>query len=64
MTPTWYQYANLWIVIAGRSGIGKSPCMDYLQGPVRVVQKKWFDEYTDALADYDEQTEIRKKAGW
>jgi DNA polymerase-1 len=62
VTPTWYQYANLWLVIVGRSGIGKSPCMDYLQGPVRVVQKKWFDDYTDALLEFDEQMEIRKKA--
>jgi DNA polymerase I-like protein with 3'-5' exonuclease and polymerase domains len=36
--------------------------MDYLQGPIRFIQKKWFDEFTDALLEYDEQIEVRRKA--
>ena len=62
VTESWFQYANLWFAIVGKSGIGKSHPIEYTQRPLLDLENKWFEEYETALDLYQEQLVERKKA--
>jgi hypothetical protein len=56
----WSEFANLYIGIVAKSGIGKSPCTKAIFNSIFRVEKKWFDEYQTASLQYDEEMGARK----
>jgi len=58
----WIEHANTWIVIVGKSGLGKSPVVRAIQRPVFGAEEKWYAEYQEALKKYELEMETRKFA--
>jgi len=62
--PTNWIYPNVWTLIVGKSGSGKSTGVDYALKFLRPLDKKLFDEHKPQLEKYEaelEQFEKNKK---
>jgi Protein of unknown function (DUF3987) len=60
----WREFANLWIADVGVSGLGKSPATTEVFQHIWKYEQKWYQEYKDALKEYDARmTEWKKDKG-
>lgn len=57
----WMEFANLWIADVGVSGLGKSPATAEIFKPIWNHEKQWYQEYKDALKEYDAKLAEWKK---
>ena len=57
----WAEHPNLYVAIVSRSGVGKSPCMQALKRSIFRIEKERFDAYQQALTQYQEELEARKR---
>jgi hypothetical protein len=55
----WIEHSNLWIVIVGESGTGKSPATRSIQAPAFQLEHKWYGEYREALKQHQHELEKR-----
>lgn len=51
--PGWREFANLWIADVGVSGLGKSPATMEVFHPIWKHERRWSQEYKDALKEYE-----------
>ena len=56
----WTVIPNLWGTVIGNSGIMKSPTLSEVLSPIKRLQALAFDEYSNAKAEYDANTELAK----
>ncbi|MFO7802065.1 MAG: DUF3987 domain-containing protein [Desulfovermiculus sp.] len=57
----WTEHPNLYIVIVAPSGMGKSPCVRAFMKSIFREEKRRFDEFQQALAQYQEEMNARKR---
>ncbi len=48
----WTVTPNLWGLVVGRSGAGKSPCLDEAMRPLDRLCTQWFDEWQKAKEEW------------
>ena len=51
---SWHEYANLFVGLVARSGLGKTPCTTAIFNSVYRLEHKWFDEWDRANREYME----------
>ena len=56
----WIEHGNLWLVIVGKSGIGKSPCVRAIFRPIFEVEKRWYADYQEAYKQYQYELDQRQ----
>ncbi|WP_171267362.1 DUF3987 domain-containing protein [Oceanidesulfovibrio marinus] len=49
---SWCEYANLFMALVARSGMGKSPCVNAFFRSIHRVEKRLQAEYDEAMAQY------------
>jgi hypothetical protein len=57
----WTEHSNLYVVLVAPSGMGKSPCVRTFMKSIFRIEKKRFDEFQQALAQYQEEMNARKR---
>lgn len=57
----WTEFANLWIAAVGLSGLGKSPATTKVFQPIWQQERRWYQEYKEALKEYEAQLAEWKK---
>ncbi|WP_027371135.1 DUF3987 domain-containing protein [Desulfovermiculus halophilus] len=57
----WTEHPNLYIVIVAPSGMGKSPCVRTFMKSIFREEKRRFDEFQQALAQYQEEMNVRRR---
>jgi hypothetical protein len=57
----WTEHPNLYIVIVAPSGMGKSPCVRTFMKSIFREEKRRFEEFQQALAQYQEEMNARKR---
>jgi hypothetical protein len=57
----WIESATIWICIVGKAGINKSaPIAAWLE-PLRCRDKKYFEEYKNEIANYNQYLQVNSK---
>jgi hypothetical protein len=58
LNPDWKQRPNIWTLIVGGSGVGKSPAQDKARYPLDVLQGEAWDRYQELRDKYE--TDLRE----
>ncbi len=58
--PGWAECSNLWIVLVGDSGTGKSPATREIQNPILDIESEWHATFQDETKAYQFELEQRK----
>lgn len=53
----FYQKTNMWLVIVGRPGDGKSPCIDFAMKPLEDYEKNLYEDYQHKLKEWNSVTD-------
>lgn len=53
--PGWVEYANLFIALVGRSGVGKSPVVAYMFKIIYQIEKEYQKIFEDQMLDYEQE---------
>jgi hypothetical protein len=56
----WEEHANLWVVLVGESGTGKSPATREIQGPILDIEEIRHQEFQDKEKAYQFELEQRR----
>lgn len=57
----WMEVANIWIAVVGQAGIGKSPSIQNILGPLQEINSREIKEYIKKSEKYDAFMALDKK---
>jgi Protein of unknown function (DUF3987) len=58
--PGWEEHANMWIVLVGESGTGKSPATQEIQRPIFDLENKWYQDFKESEKEHQFELEQRR----
>ncbi len=53
----WLEGANLYSIIIGKPGDGKSHALSFMQKPIQKIEKELYEEYQMLVTEYERETE-------
>ena len=58
--PGWEEHANMWIVLVGESGTGKSPATQEIQRHLFDLENGWYQDFKESEKEHEFELEQRR----